>query len=130
MAELIYKDLCYKINGAIYEVYNTLGYGHREAVYQKALAEEFSERSIFFKREAALDVFYKDKVVGKYIPDFVVDNKVIIELKSLEFLPPRLATQLINYLKGTNFKLGLLVNFGNTKLEIVRRIWGVISENS
>ncbi len=129
MAELIYKDLGYKIYGALYEVYNNLGYGHRESVYQKALADELYNRLIPFARELRLSVFYKGQKVGEYIPDFVVDGKVILELKALEYLPPLLSTQLVNYLKGTNFRLGLLVNFGAPKLQIIRKVWGTIGEN-
>lgn len=130
MVVLIYKELGYQINGAIYEVYNTLGYGHREAVYQQALAEELRQKKIPYKKEFKLTVYYKDTPVGVYIPDFVVDDKIIIELKSLDYLSPKLINQLTNYLKGTNFHLGLLVNFGTTKLEIQRRVWGKVSENS
>jgi len=121
---LIYEELSYKIRGVFFEVYNNLGYGHRETVYQKALAAELALQKICFKRELRLNVSYKGKSVGVYIPDFVVEDKIIIEVKSLEFLPPKLSSQLINYLKGTNFRLGFIVNFGSPKLEIVRRVWG------
>ncbi len=96
----------------IYEVYNTLGFGHRETVYQKALAEEFNRRKIPFEREKKLNVLYKGKGVGLYIPDFVVDGKVILEIKA------------------TGFRLGLLANFGTNKLQIIRKVWGNVSVNS
>lgn len=107
MAEIIYKDLSYKIN--------TLGYGHREIVYQKSLSQEFQT---------------KGSKVGLYIPDFVIDNKIIIEVKSLDYMPPKLVNQLTNYLKGTNYHLGILANFGSNKLEIIRRVWGQIRDDS
>ena len=121
--DLLYADLTYKIRGAVFEVYNTLGYGHKEKVYQQALAKEFKEMNIPYKREKNLNVNYKGENVGNYKPDFVVDNKVILELKAVEFMPKSYERQLIHYLKGTNFKLGLLINFGGTKLDIRRLIW-------
>jgi GxxExxY protein len=68
-------------------------------------------------------VFYNAKKVADYRPDFVIDNKIIVELKALDFLPQKMITQLVYYLKGTSFSLGYLVNFGGTKLQIIRRRW-------
>jgi len=121
--KLIYADLTYRVRGAIFTVYNTLGYGHKEMVYQKALANEFSEQKIPYNREKSLDVRYKNQVVGNYRPDFVVDNKIVIEIKAVEFMPKSFETQLIHYLKTIDFKVGLLVNFGSTTLCIKRFVW-------
>ena len=121
--KLIYADLTYQIRGAIFNVYNTLGFGHKEQVYQKALAKEFEEQKISFKREASLNVEYRDEVVGNYRPDFIVDDKVILELKSVEFMPKTFETQLLQYLKTTGFSLGLLINFGTPRLDIRRLVW-------
>ena len=121
--KLLYKDLTYRIRAAIFRVYNTLGFGHKETVYQKALAHELPKQKLLFDKEKRLDVFYDNIVVGHYVPDFVIEDKVILELKSLDFLPNDLEKQLIYYLKGTNYKLGLLVNFGTNKLLIKRKIW-------
>lgn len=121
--ELLYADLTYGIRGAIFNVYNELGFGHKEQVYQKALAKEFEIQSLPFTREQNLKVQYRDEIVGFYRPDFVVDEKVIVELKSLPSLPSSLDTQLLHYLKTTNFSLGLLVNFGTPKLFIKRLVW-------
>lgn len=121
--KLIYADLTYRIRGAIFNVYNQLGYGHKEQVYQKALEKEFSEANLPFKREVSLSVSYKNEVVGSYRPDFVVDDKVIIELKAVEFMPKSFKTQLLHYLKTTGYQLGLLVNFGAPKLVIKRLVW-------
>lgn len=85
--KLIYADLTYQIRGAIFTVYNTLGYGHKEQVYQKALEKEFTETNLPFKREVGLNVSYKNEIVGRYRPDFVIDDKVIMELKAVEFMP-------------------------------------------
>lgn len=118
--ELIHAETTYKIRGAIFNVYNELGFGHKEQVYQKAIAAEFKEMKLSYKREESLDVKYKNEVVGNYRPDFIIDNKVILELKSVEYMPKSYETQLIHYLKTTGFQLGLLVNFGSPKLIIKR----------
>ena len=122
--KLIYEDLTYKVRGAIFKVYNELGYGHKENVYSNSLSIEFAKQNIVFNREKKLQVKYNKQVVGFYQPDFIVDNKVILEIKSLDVIPLSLEKQLIYYLKGTNYRLGLLVNFGNDKVVIKRKIWG------
>lgn len=121
--KLIYADLTYKIRGAIFSVYNELGYGHKEEVYQKALAKELDNLKVSYQREKSLDVEYKGEKVGNYRPDFVIDDKVIIELKAVEFMPKTFETQLLHYLKTTGYQLGLLVNFGSPKLMIRRLVW-------
>lgn len=121
--DLLYADLTYKVRGAIFTVYNELGFGHKESVYQKALIKEFEELKIPYKGEVGLDVKYKGNIVGKYRPDFVIEDKIIVELKSVEFMPKFYEEQLIHYLKTTGFSLGLLVNFGSSRLHIKRLIW-------
>ncbi|RJP46802.1 MAG: GxxExxY protein [Armatimonadetes bacterium] len=121
---LLYEDLTYKIRGIIFKIYNTLGFGHRESVYQKALAIEFKKQNILFDEEPRLNIIYDNVKVGTYIPDFLLYNKIILEIKSIDFLPKEAEKQLIHYLKGTNYRLGFLVNFGKSKLEIKRKIWG------
>lgn len=120
---LLYADLTYKVRGAAFSVYNELGFGHKENVYQKALSKEFDNLLIPFKREVDLKVKYKGEVVGNYRPDFVVGDKVVLEIKATELMPKVFETQLLNYLKTTGFALGLLVNFGAAKLFIKRLIW-------
>lgn len=120
---LFYGNLTYKVRGAIFTVYNHLGYGHKEEVYQKALAREFNDQGIPHKKEVSLKVSYKDEFVGSYRPDFVIDDKVVVEIKAVEFMPLSFETQLLHYLKTTGFPLGLLVNFGSSKLYIKRLIW-------
>lgn len=121
--DLLYADLTYKIRGAIFTVYNELGFGHKENIYQKALIKEFETLKIPFKQEVGLDVKYKGDVIGKYRPDFAIGDKIIVELKSVEFMPKSYEEQLVHYLKTTGYSLGLLVNFGSTKLQIKRLIW-------
>jgi GxxExxY protein len=121
--KLIFADLTYKVRGAIFTVYNELGFGHKENIYQKALIKEFGILNISYKQEVGLDVKYKGDVVGKYRPDFIIDDKIIVELKSVEFMPKSYEEQLVHYLKTTGYSLGLLVNFGSPKIYIKRLIW-------
>ena len=120
---MLYEELSYKIRGAFYEVYNTLGPGFKEEIYHKALAKEFKLRMIPFVEKKRLIITYKNENVGIYEPDFIVDNKVLIEIKSLLTMPKVFETQLYYYLKGTDYKLGFLVNFGAEKLDIRRRVY-------
>lgn len=121
--KLLYGDLTYKIRGCIFNVYNELGYGHKENVYQKALSEEFKESGISYNKEKGVSVKYKNIHVGNYRPDFVVENKIIIELKAVEFMPKSFESQIVNYLKSTDYELGMLVNFGAPQLIIKRLVW-------
>ena len=120
--QLIYADITYLVRKAIFAVYNTLGFGHKESVYQKALEVELTDLKVPFETQKKLPVKFKDKFVGSYQPDLIIDGKVIVELKSLSFIPEQLDAQLLQYLKITGFKLGLLVNFGSSKLFIKRLI--------
>lgn len=121
--DFLYEDLTYKIRKACYAVYDELGSGHKETVYQKALSKEFELASIPYVSEKALNVIYRGAKVGTYKPDFIADDKVLIEIKALSFLPRGSEVQLAHYLKGTSYKLGLVVNFGSRRLDIRRRIW-------
>ena len=104
------------------EVHKVLGPGFLESVYQTALAHELELRSISFQEQALLQVGYKDIIAGEYRADFVIDDKVILEIKAVAELNEIHEAQLINYLKGTGYKVGLLINFGSTSLEHIRRI--------
>jgi GxxExxY protein len=118
---LLYKDESYKIIGACMEVHNTLGCGFLEAVYQEALAIEFEKRGIPYIREAELNIEYKDTVLSKkYNADFICYDKIILEIKALSELISVHQAQVINYLKATKLKLGILVNFGEESLNYIR----------
>lgn len=119
---LLFADLTYKIRGAIFDVYNELGFGHKEQVYQKALAKEFIYRKISYHQELPLPVSYKGETVGSYRPDFSVEGKIIIELKATELNLQISEKQLAHYLRSTGFQLGLLVNFGTPQIYIKRII--------
>ncbi len=105
-----------------YEVYNTLGYGFLEKVYEKALIKELQTNKFFCEEQKKIEVFYKGKNVGEYYADILIDNEIILELKAAESLCEEHEYQLINYLKATNIELGLLLNFGK-KPEIKRKIF-------
>lgn len=122
MQEYLYQDLTSKIISCFYKVYNTLGFGFLEKVYENALLIELTKNGLFVERQKPIKVHYEDKLVGEYFADLIVDNKIILELKAVESLIEEHELQLINYLKATDIELGLLLNFGK-KPEIRRKIF-------
>ena len=119
--DLILKDESYQIIGACMEVHNTLGGGFLEGVCQEALAYEFENRGILFEREQEISISYKDKLLNKkFIADFVCFGQIIVELKALSDLTNDHLSQVINYLKATNLRVGLLINFGKSSLQYKR----------
>lgn len=126
---LLYRDLTYRIREAVFAVTKELGLGHKESIYQHALETEFEKRKLAFEKQVKIPILYRRKEIGVYIPDFVIDNKVIIELKSLPFLGDKPKKQLWRYLKGSVYKLGLLINFGGSKLDIERVVYDTARSN-
>ena len=119
--DLIYKDLTGEVIAAAFEVHKTLGCGFLEAVYQEALEIEFGLRKIPFESQKQLEIEYKGVTLKKkYSPDFLVFDKIIVEIKAESQLTTNGEAQLHNYLKATGFKVGLLINFGTTKIGIKR----------
>jgi GxxExxY protein len=118
----LYRELTEKIIGSCYRVHNDLGAGHKELVYKEALCKEFEEEQIEYKQEVHLAVRYKNTNVGTYRADFVIENKVLLEIKAVEFMPKYYETQLLRYLKSTGYEIGLLINFGAGSVQIRRRI--------
>jgi GxxExxY protein len=121
MSEYLYQELTSKIISCFYKVYNALGFGFLEKVYENALLIELTKTGLFVERQKPRKVHYEDKLVGEYFADLIVENKIIIELKASESLIEEHELQLINYLKATDIELGLLLNFGK-KPEIRRKI--------
>jgi GxxExxY protein len=121
---LIYQNESYAIRGAAMKVYNTVGCGFLEAVYQEALEIELDKRHIPYEREKELEICYDGIKLGKkYVADFVCYGKIILELKAVKELDDSHRSQLYNYLKATGFKLGFLINFGKyDELQIERRV--------
>jgi len=130
MNNIIFKDESFNIVGACMAVHRELGCGFLEAVYQEALEEEFKLRNIPYIREPLLPITYKGKLLNKkYQADFICYENIIVEPKALSELNSTHQSQLINYLKTTNLKLGLLVNFGQRLLESKRVINNSLSPN-
>ena len=112
---IIYKEESYKIVGAAFNVYNKLGHGFLEAVYQEALELEFKKQGIPYEREKELKITYDGvELKATYKADFVCYGKIIVELKAVSYLEDSHRAQVYNYLHATGFKLGLLMNFGNS----------------
>ena len=116
------NDLTYAINGAIFEVNRVLGPGFLERVYENALMVELEKRGLNAKSQVPIKVVYKENIVGQYIADLLVEDRVIIELKTVENLDKVHEAQLLNYLKATEKQVGLLVNFKHPKVEIKRMV--------
>ncbi len=118
MAEtILLKDESYQIAGCAMTVLNTMGHGFSEKVYENAFAVELKAPDIPFKQQASFDVFYKEENVGKYIPDFIVNDKIIVEIKTIDRIGDSEKGQVLNYLKVTGLKVGIILNFKNSKLE-------------
>jgi GxxExxY protein len=112
--EIIYKEESYQIMGACFEVYKEMGSGFLEPVYQECLELELSLQSLPFRPQAALALQYKGRSLRrKYVPDFVLFGKIVLEIKALKELADEHRAQVFNYLKATGYRLGLLVNFGH-----------------
>ncbi len=121
-ADLKYKDITEKIIGASFEVHKFLGNGFQEVIYQRALAWEFSKATLCFSREIEQNIYYKDLLepIGTRRADFVVEGKVLVELKAIiQFEDVHLA-QILNYLKAYKLEVGLLINFGSKSLTFKR----------
>ena len=120
--DLLYEELTGKILKAFYNVYNTLGFGFLEKVYENSMMLELISMGMFSEKQRQIKVYYKGNQVGEYFADIIVDNKVIIEIKAAEGLAEEHEFQLINYLKATTLEVGLLFNFGK-KPEVKRKIF-------
>lgn len=118
--ELIHSDLTYKIIGLLFKIHTELGCGFPEKIYQRAIELELQKAGLDYKREKEVKLKYSDNIIGTFRLDLVVDEKVIIEIKALEYLPKVSKEQLISYLKATPYEVGILANFGTPKLEYIR----------
>lgn len=124
MSEIIYKEESYLIVGLCMEVHNQLGHGFSEIVYKDALEYEFNLNKIFYEREKEYLINYKDNILKHhFFADFVVLNKIILEIKCVKSLGDEHESQAINYLKVSNNKLALVVNFARGKLEYKRIVY-------
>jgi GxxExxY protein len=111
---MLHEEITADIINAFYKVYNSLGYGFLEKVYENALAQELANRNHKVKQQYPIQVYYEGIVVGDYYADILIDDKIILELKTSESIAKEHEAQLINYLKATKMEIGLLLNFGST----------------
>ncbi len=122
--EFLYEELTYKIVGIGMKIHRELGPGFLEAVYEEAMIIELQEASIIFKNQVELDVYYRgEKLNKKYRADFIIDDKVLVELKGTHGLTETNEAQMINYLKATKLQVRLMLNFGKSSLEWKRIVY-------
>jgi len=117
-----HQEITYKIKGCIFEVYKTLGAGFLEKVYEQALLIELKDKGLKAEGQKPITITYKDNLVGNYIADIIVEDKIILELKAVKELTKQHQAQILNYLKATGIEIGLLVNFQHPKAEVKRLI--------
>ena len=116
-----YEDITHEIIGAAYQVFNQLGFGYLESVYQKAMVIELAKKDLIVESEKPLKVFYDGQVVGDFYIDLFVEKTVIVELKSVQNIVKEHEVQLVNYLNGLKKEIGLLINFGSSGVEVKRK---------
>lgn len=117
-----HKELTAKIIECAYKMHNTLGFGFLESVYQNALVLELEKNGLQARKEVPIKVRYEEKIVGEFVADIVVEDKVILELKSVKEIHPAHEAQLTNYLKATGIEVGLIINFGES-VQVKRRVF-------
>ena len=124
MKEIVYKELSYEIQGAFFEVYKALGNAFKENIYHSALKQEFATRGLNFESEKRINIYFRSKKVGAYCPDLIIESKVLVEIKAKPILLDLDHQQFWHYLKGSDYKLGYLVNFGSLrKVQFLRRVF-------
>ena len=119
-----YSDLTEKNILCFYKVYNKLGYGFLEKVYENSLKFELESKGLSVISQKPIKVYYREKLVGEYFADLIVEDTVILELKTNKFLGPEDDAQILNYLKATDYEIGLILNFGK-KPEVRRKIYSI-----
>ena len=122
MKNFPHQELTKSIIGIYYNVYNELGFGFLEKVYHKALLIELKNNGYKIDSEKKVNVYYKNEIVGEYIPDIIINDSVIVELKCVEYMVEAHECQLLNYLKATDCEVGLLLNFGKDP-QFIRKVF-------
>lgn len=122
MANYLHQTLTEKIIRAFYTVYNKMGYGFQEKIYENSMMIELGKMNLLSSQQFPITAFYEKIVVGNYFADIAVEETVIVEIKSVEELTKAHEAQLLNYLKATNYEVGLLMNFG-PKPQVIRKIF-------
>ena len=121
-----YRELTEKIIGCAYRVYNKMGFGFLESVYEKCMLIELTKTNLFVESQKPITVHYENEVVGEFIADIIVNDTIILELKSVRQIILAHEVQLVNYLVATGKPVGLIINFGERKVEIKRKIKDLI----
>lgn len=111
------NELSFQINGCAMDVLNSVGHGFHEKIYENALAVAFEQRGISFSKQRGYELFYAGQNIGRFIPDFVIEDKIIIELKTIDHIGNNEKGQVLNYLRASGLQLGIILNFKNAKLE-------------
>ena len=117
MLEMLHKDIVYEVIGCAFEVLNELGYGLIEKPYENAMVVEFELRGIPYKQQPNFPIEYKEVRVGLFVPDLIVEDKVVVDTKVIDRITDQERGKMINYLKWTGLRVGLLINFKHAKLE-------------
>jgi GxxExxY protein len=120
--KVAHKELSYRVVGTLFEVYNELGFGYQEKFYEKALEKSFTQRKISFKRQAPFVLKFKGEPIGKYYLDFLIKDKIILEIKKGNYFPKRNIEQVREYLKVTGLQLAILANFTSTGIKFIRML--------
>jgi len=124
MTKLLHKQLSYILQGAFFSVYKAFGNAFKESVYHKALIQELEDKGLNVSSQKRINVYYKNIKVGTYVPDLVVDNIILVEIKCKSVLIKNDLSQFWNYLKGSDYKVGYLVNFGSYGgVQFIRRVY-------
>lgn len=122
MAKLIYPELSYKIMGVLFSIHNDLGPAYTEKQYQKAIELQLKKHNIKYEKEKPIQLSYENSKIGDFFADFIIENKIILEIKTVKFIRPEDIKQVLKYLENLNLKLGLLVNFRKERLQYKRII--------
>ena len=117
-----HENITETIIGCAYKVYNQMGFGFLESVYEKCILIEMRAAGLSVEAQKSISVQYQDEIVGDFIADLVIENKIVVELKAIEQLTKAHEIQLVNYLVATGISVGLLINFGRTQVEVKRKV--------
>jgi len=123
VSDFLYEKESYEIRGACFTAWNTLGSAFKESAIDKALTKEIRRRGLKVEDQVRIDIIYNGDKVGTYIPDKVIEDKIILELKRKSYLTKQDIKNFWNYLRGSKYKLGFLVNFGDERLQIKRVVY-------
>jgi len=122
MVNIIYPELSYKLMGVMFKVHRRLGNSYQEKYYQRAIEIEFSKEKIPYKREVLVKLDYENESIGRYFLDFVAEDKIALEIKTVPFMNKEYLNQVLAYLNATNLKLGIVVNFRTNRLTYKRLV--------